>query len=72
MKWARFYDVDGFRVDMFGYGTAYTFYNVTEGKSIHLQGEDAVAFRDELKAYEKAQPNRLYSSIFAEMWNALA
>lgn len=69
MRRVVIHELPSYRVVSYGRGTSYTFMNLKAEASVYFQGDDALAFEQELRAYENAQPERSYESIFDELWD---
>lgn len=61
-------DSENFRVVSWGGGVSYVLLNKRMGQSVHVQGDDATQFENELEAMENAHPHWDTDRILAEIW----
>lgn len=60
------YHSERFDVVSYGNGLSYAVHDNITRKSMFVQGEDAVAFREELETFERLFPKTRYDEFYAE------
>jgi hypothetical protein len=63
------YNTPRYTVRSYGNGESYLFTNKATGQAVHAQGDDAITFREELNAYETANPNTPFDDILDGLWD---
>ncbi len=58
-----------YRLDSYGNGAAYAFWDQTTGRSVWLQGDDAEAFRAAFDRVEELRPIDEPDQIMAHLWD---
>lgn len=66
MTRAIIYHSDRFDVVSYGNGWSYAVHDNISKKSMFVQDEEALAFREELEAWENAFPETCYDEFYAE------
>lgn len=69
MKTITIHNTPSFRIDSTGNGLSYDFTHKKQNKYVFFQGDDAIEFENELKAYEKAFPDMEYENLLTLLWN---
>jgi hypothetical protein len=69
MKRITIYDTPRFSIVSYGNGMAYTFTRkLGMPACVHYQGDDALAFRNSVEAYEDCYPTLTIDRILARVW----
>lgn len=63
------HDTEDFTVTSYGNGLGYELRNKTQRHYVFFQGDDATAFREELRAMEEKEPETLTNTLLARLWS---